>query len=93
MKKQLPTFWVYCENTQPVNALAFDLGNGLTVYFSYKTPIAFHVGGKTTIRVNDWGPTTGKHLNAIDEDKSTRVDGAIFEALLQDALKKPEPVA
>jgi len=82
----LPTFWIYCKNTQPINALAFDLSNGLTVYFSYKTPIAFRVDGKTTIRVNEWGPTTGKHLNAIDADKRLRVDGAIFEARLKDAV-------
>lgn len=65
--------------------------NGLTIHFSYETPIAFEAGGgddfyESAVRVNDWGPTTGKHLNAIDggsaEAKAARVGGAVFEARL-----------
>ena len=33
-----------------------------------------------------WGPTTGKHLNAIDSDKSRRIPGDKFEALLAEAF-------
>ena len=37
------------------------------VYFSYTTPVAFKVGSEpVVVRRNEWGPTTGSHLNAID---------------------------
>jgi hypothetical protein len=42
---------------------------GLTVWFSYQTPVAFAVGEgewRVTATRNLWGPTTGKHLNEID---------------------------
>jgi len=56
---------------------------GLTVWFSYQTPVAFETPSKPrVVRRNDWGPTTGKHLNAIDGgDKKSRVDGQTFERL------------
>jgi hypothetical protein len=49
-----------------------------TLYFSYETLIAFEVDGTLTIRKNDWGPTTGRHLNEINPDKSIRVDRDTF---------------
>ena len=56
--------------------------NGVTVWFSYTTPIAFQVcGNPLVIRKNEWSNTTGKHLNAIDDDKSKRVDGETFRKL------------
>lgn len=57
---------------------------GLTVWFSYKTPIAFYsIGSGYVISENTWGPTTGKHLNAVvAHDKARRVKRAEFEAAL-----------
>jgi hypothetical protein len=57
---------------------------GITVWFSYQTPVAFRVGvGKITIRTNNWGPTTGKHLNWIVKDVAADnyewVSGGEFE--------------
>lgn len=87
--KNLPTFSTYCRNTTAANALVFDMGNGLLVYFSYKTPVGFSKFGTVTVRQNEWGPTTGKHLNAIDNgDKSSRIPGDRFESLLADELAK-----
>jgi hypothetical protein len=72
--------------TDKVNFTEVTLGE-LTVWFSYKTPIAFRVGyGKRVCRENDWGPTTGKHFAYLGSDKSTRIPGATFEALLKAAL-------
>ena len=83
----LPVFETYCSNTNSANALRFDIGNGRHVWFSYKTPVAFSVDGVTRVRRNEWGPTTGKHLNAIDGgDKSNRLDGVDFERMLSAAL-------
>lgn len=85
---QLPNFTTYCPNTTDVNALVFDLGT-MSVWFSYKTPVAFQIGNSDiVVRENNWGPTTGKHLNAIDDgDKKTRIPSQEFEKLLEDARK------
>lgn len=56
-----------------------------TFYFSYETCIAFRTPDYgLIIRENDWGPTTGKHLNYIDPDKSIRISGEDFETMLED---------
>ena len=49
-----------------------------TLWFSYSTPIAIQNSDGLFIRENDWGPTTGRHLNYIDEDKSIRISGEEF---------------
>jgi hypothetical protein len=55
----------------------------VTVWFSYSTPVAFHVDGhERVVRSNGWGPTTGKHLNWIDGgNKAARVSGDEFQRL------------
>ena len=84
--RTIPSWYTYCENTAEINALAFDLGN-LTVFYSYKTPIAFQIGwGEFIISRNYWGLTTGKHLNAIDSNKKRRVSREVFKAALELAL-------
>lgn len=61
------------------NARSLELGN-LTLYFSYETLIAFnHPETGLVIRENDWGPTTGKHLNAISDNHRERIPGKAFE--------------
>lgn len=56
---------------------------GHQFYFSYHTVIA--VDGK--VRKNNWGPTTGKHLNYIDggDDlaKARRLDDDEFNKLME----------
>ena len=65
-----------------------QLGN-LIVNFSYTEPISFAYKGQRTTRVNAWGPTTGKHLNACDGgDKASRVSGEDFETLLDCIIKE-----
>jgi hypothetical protein len=87
---KLPSTSTYCSNTTAVNAQVFDLGGGFRVWYSYRTPVAFQVNAEPIlVRENDWGPTTGKHLNSIDGgDKSTRIPGAEFEARMAETLKK-----
>ena len=85
---QMPVWSTYCERTSAVNALVFELGD-ITVWFSYKTPIAFQlVGCPIVVRVNDWKGTTGKHMNAIDDgDRKSRVSSDVFIGQLKDALE------
>lgn len=58
------------------------------VWFSYETPIGFHtLASGLVIRENDWGPTTGKHLNAIpDQGEVERVSSERFEALFEEHI-------
>ena len=87
----LPDFHCYCPNTTDVNALVFTVGR-MTVWYSYKTVVAFRVEyGRTVVRENEWGPTTGKHLNAIDDGaKGDRISGAEFVQKLFEAMKEIE---
>ena len=56
----------------------------MTYWFSYKTCIAAQREGfPAMVRENEWGPTTGKHLNWIDDgDKSARLSGDDFQKAL-----------
>ena len=83
----LPTFETYCQNTTAINALRVSVGV-VDVYFSYRTPVAYSINDAApVVRHNSWGPTTGKHLNAIDGgDKRSRVDVDTFQTGLRAAL-------
>ena len=74
----------YSSNNYGAHSLAFQLG-AVTVYFSYETPVAFSAPGHgLVVRVNDWGTTSGKHLNWIDGgDHKNRLPGSEFEPLLK----------
>ena len=66
------------------NFTRVDVG-GVTFWFSYRTCVAFnrHDGTGPVVRENDWGPTTGKHLNWIDDgDKGRRVPANVFQSAL-----------
>lgn len=54
-------------------------------YFSYETLVAFGRTGNLTVCENVWGPTAGRHLNAIDGGrKERRVDFDEFQRLAQE---------
>lgn len=71
----------------------------LRIAFSYQTPIGYDDGSGWVVRVNDWGPTTGKHLNqldsatALDDGYADRIPGDQFEANLTNVLAAYRPVA
>ena len=56
--------------------------NGMSFYFSYETLVAVNTSRELKVMKNYWGPTTGKHLNAIDggsqEAKDNRMDKDAF---------------
>ncbi len=43
-------------------------------------------GGESVVSVNDWGPTTGKHLNYLEMDKSKRVPQIEVEQAIERLL-------
>lgn len=88
---QLPqweTYGNYSSDNYGAHALRFVVGD-LSVWFSYKTPVAFsHPTTGRVVRQNDWSTTSGKHLNAIDGgNKKGRVSGKEFEKRLQAVLE------
>ena len=90
MSTSLPNFenyGHYSSDNYGVNSLKFIMPN-ITIWFSYKTPVAFcTVKTGRVVRKNDWNTTTGKHLNWIDgNNKKARIDGDIFESMLKKAL-------
>ena len=86
MLPSFETYGNYSSSNYGANALKFYTDKA-TIYFSYKTPVAFHTFETgLVVRENDWGPTTGKHLNWIDGgNKESRIDGETFEAMLEKA--------
>lgn len=70
------------------NFTIVNLSGYATLYFSYKTIIAFQAAGKLVIRENEWSVTTGKHLNWIDSDKKKRISTPEFEKQLNELLEK-----
>lgn len=54
----------------------------LTVWFSYRTMVAFQFDGyERVVCKNLWSRTTGKHLNWIDGGEGERVDEDTFKRL------------
>lgn len=61
--------------------------NNKSVYFSYDTPVAFHHPERGLVVIeNRWGPTTGKHLNWICDDKRQRVSDVEFGRLFAEVF-------
>ena len=60
----------------PTDRPNFSIVNvfGITVAFSYWTMIGFQFPGRDWVIIeNQWGPTTGKHLNWLDTRKEIRI--------------------
>jgi len=83
-KIQLPSLSNYgnaSSNNYGFHTIRVDLGP-LTIWYSYKTPVAFRVlGHDKVVHENVWSTTTGKHLNMIESDKKRRVNSERFEQL------------
>ena len=63
----------------------------LVLWFSYETVVAFRSpeSDGRVVCENEWGTTTGKHLNWIDNgNKKDRLDYETFNAKLNETLAK-----
>ena len=81
----------YSTDNYGAHSMALSLGDR-TLYFSYETLVAFsgyNSKGKHfyCIHKNEWGTTTGKHLNWIDNNKAIRVDENEFQKQLKEFLR------
>ena len=62
--------------------------DGVELYFSYETLVAFKVDGYHLVSIqNYWGTTTGKHLNWIGEPKDERLTSNDFYNVAKVYLK------
>ena len=77
----------YSSDNYGANCMQVGIGS-LDLYFSYQTVVAFRTP-KTgfVISENCWGPTTGKHLNWLNDDKKNRLNRGEFEKQLEKVLK------
>lgn len=67
--------------------------DGVIVWFSYETPIAFSVNGYLYARKNEWSVSTGKHLNTLEPDKLRRLDSEAFQAAWdKHVTNRPVPI-
>ncbi len=61
----------------------------ITLFYSYETVIAYRDPKEGLVCcTNEWGPTTGKHLNWINSDKRHRIPIEFFNARLAALLKR-----
>lgn len=68
----------YSSDNYGAHTLCFETPQG-KYWFSYNTLVAFEMCGEFHIIQNYWGPTTGKHLNWINDNKAIREDKEMFE--------------
>lgn len=92
MRVGFESYGRYASDNYGAHTLRFTTPDGASFWFSYRTLVAFKVpGGSLVVRENDWGPTTGKHLNWIDRgDKSSRVDAETFGRLYRETFADKE---
>ncbi len=95
MTAQLPTisgYGQYSSDNYGLNCLRITIGD-LTLWFSYETVVAYYdfTDGKI-VSENNWGPTTGKHLNWIDgggdQARAKRLPRDVFERQLTAAIAR-----
>lgn len=91
---QLPrisSYGQYSSDNYGAHCLRVELPQ-VTVWFSYQTMVAFQFNGHSRkVLMNHWGPTTGKHLNAIDGgNKKERLSREAFEKAWTDDSANPE---
>lgn len=62
----------------------------LKIWWSYRTVVGFAHSGKRFVRENEWGPTTGRHINEIASvgglTKADRIPGERFDIMLAEAI-------
>ena len=86
-KVSIQNYGNYSSGNYGAHTLQVSIGR-LDFYFSYQTVVAFRNGSGLRVSENDWGSTTGKHLNWIDGgQKKTRLPRAQFQAELDTLLK------
>lgn len=77
----------YSSNNYGAHTRCVDFGV-FKLYYSYETIVAFYENGEITCSENNWGNTTGKHLNWVQPDKKKRISYAEFVNMLNTMLER-----
>ena len=88
---QLPTisnYGEYSSDNYGSHTLKVSFPNNFALFYSYDTIIAFSDREGFVISENNWGTTTGKHLNFLERDKKARLPRKEFELKLQEMLDR-----
>lgn len=81
---KIKSYGDYSSENYGLHCMMFEDPQGNEFYFSYNTLVAFvhkknAYESERHVRKNEWGTTTGKHLNWIDGgDKKNREDYETF---------------
>lgn len=63
----------YASGNYGAHTLSLTYPNGITLYYSYQTVVAFHTPETgLVVSENIWGSTTGKHLNWLDGGRKSQ---------------------
>ena len=67
------------------NQTQIDIGQGVEVFFSYKTPVAAFIPGQGYIRTNQkWSRTTSKHITKWLRGYAAQdVDQSVLDTLVK----------
>lgn len=85
---KISSYGNYSNNNYGAHTLKVDMGT-FELYYSYETIVAYYDSQDGLVcSVNQWGTTTGKHLNFIEPNKKNRVEVDVFEAMLQEMLSR-----
>jgi len=92
-KPNLKSYGNYSTENYGVHAMVFTDPHGNDFYYSYDTLIAFSTSRTGLVcRKNEWGTTTGKHLNWIQPDKKKRVTGKEFDRIYSETFPEEKKV-
>lgn len=85
---QFQSYGNYSSDNYGNHTLQFFLP-GITIYYSYKTIVAYSDNQDgLVVCENVWGTTTGKHLDWINDDKKSRIKSDKFDTMLKAALER-----
>lgn len=85
---QVSSYGDYSSDNYGVHTLQIKFST-FTLYYSYQTIVAYRDEQDGLVCTeNDWGVTTGKHLNWIQPNHKKRVSSDEFDFKLQEMLKR-----
>jgi hypothetical protein len=88
MIQKITNYGQYSSDNYGAHTLKVDLGE-IEFYYSYETIVAYCDGKDGRVcSVNQWGTTTGKHLNWIEPNKKYRKDAEQFDSMLKAAIER-----
>ena len=93
LNTSISSYGEYSNSNYGAHCMRVYLENGDSLYYSYRTLVAFTHDHKLYISENCFSSTTGRHLNYINSDKSKRLEREEFEYLFDKYHNQVKEVA